>query len=518
MERLMEKLPPYLAVLGLAGLLTAAGLHQAGSGLERYAVPVAAASVALLLYYVVERPHEVARALAGRTAKYGGNALVMSLAFLGILVLLNVLAARFTYRVDLTEAKEFTLSPQTVRILGELKQPVKLTAFHKEGMGKEELQDILKEFTRHTDKLQIEYVDPDLKPGLARQYKVEFSGTTVLESGGRRQNVMGFGEGELISGILKVTRGEPHKVYVVVGHGEPDPEGYDQSGFSGAKQALEAENYKVESLNLASAAKVPDDATLVVLAGPTRSLLPQETQALLDYLDGGGKALILADPHRMAGLPELVDRYGVEIGKGIVIEMGQSLAGEPLVPVIVGRGYLYSPITRNMPTMTIFPTATLVRAKKADGPAKYTVTPLAQTTDRSWLETDMSDPRPTLDPAIDVQGPLSIAASVLSADLTQTGSDGDKANQRKTTRLVVVGDVDFATNAMLSWEGNRDFLVNSVNWLAEEEDLIGVRAKEPAFRRMVLTGGQMNLAMYSTIIVLPLAVLAVGAWAVWGRR
>jgi len=519
LSRLMDKLPPVFAALGLVGLVTAAGLYQAGGSVQRYAVPVLVASIALLLYYVIERPNTVVRAFSGRTAKYGGNTLAMSVAFLMILALLNVLAARFSYRVDLTEAKEYTLSPQTIKILTELKQPVKITSFTKEGQGKEELRDTLKQFSAYTDKLTTEYVDPDLQPGLARQMGVEFSGTTVLESGGKRQTVMGTGEGDLISGILKVTRGEPRKVYFVVGHGEPDPEGFDQNGFSGVKQALEAENYKVETLNLITTTKVPDDASLVVLAAPAKPLLSQESQALTDYLDKGGKALILADPTRMALLPEIADRYGVEIGKGVILETGQSLSGDPRVPVIAGQGYLYSPITKNMQQMaTVFPLSTMVRQKKGDTATagKYTITPLAQTTERSWLATDLNNLRPTPDPSKDVVGPLPIAVSVISSD-AGTGSAADSA-PKKTTRLVIIGDVVFATNGWLNVEGNRDFLVNSVSWLSEEEDLISVRAKAPANRRLIMTGGQSSLVMYSTIIVLPLAVLGFGAWVWWGRR
>lgn len=516
MERLMDRLPPIFAALGLIGLATAVGLYLAGDGLDRYMPPVLAASVALLVYYAIERPDAVLGLARGRTLKYGGNTLAMSLAFIAILALLNVLAARFTYRVDLTEAKEFTLSPQTVKILTELQQPVKIVAFFREGQGKEELEDTLKEFARHTRQIETEFVDPDLKPGLARQYQIEFAGTVVMEAGDKRQTVMGTTEGDLISGIIKVTRGEPRKLYVLVGHGEPDPEGFDQTGFSSAKQALEAENYRVEPLNLVSAGKVPEDASLVVLAGPTKPLLPQEVQAFTDYLDQGGKALILADPNRMAGLPEIADRYDVEIAKGVAVDVGQSLPNDPLVPVVFGRGYLYSPITKNMPTMTVFPTITMVRPKKTDAAGKYQVTSLAQTTERSWLETDLSGQRMTMDPGVDTPGPLPIAVSAIS---TEAGPQpASEAAPRASTRLVVVGDVDFATNAVLNLEGNRDLLVNSVNWLAEEEDLISVRAKAPADRRVVLTGGQMNLVLYSTVILMPLAVLGFGAWVVWGRR
>ena len=519
MERVIDRLPPIFAAIGLVGLVTSAGVYLAGGDLARYAVPIAAASVALLLYYVVERPTEVAGFFTGRTARYGGNALAMSLAFVGILALLNVLGNRFTYRLDLTEGKEFTLSPQTVKILSNLQAPVKLTYFYREDQGgKGDIEHVLKEFGQHTTLLQVEYVDIQLKPGLARQFDVAYPGTAVLESGGKRQTVTSTGEGDLISGILKVTRGEPRKVYYIVGHGEPDPESSEQSGFSSAKQALEAENYRVGTLNLVSSPKAPDDAALLILAAPVNPLLPQELDALFSFLDNGGKALILAAPDRMAGLPEIADRFGVEIGKGMVLEVGgASLNGDPRVPVIAGQGYQSAAITRSMPSTaaTVFPLATMVRPKTGQPSTTYQIESLAKTSQQSWLETDLTTSQPSFDPTKDVPGPVSLGVSVIStsADPLQAADPA-----KKTTRLVILGNLDFATNGVLNLGGNRDFLVNSVNWLAEEEDLIGVRAKAPADRRLVITGGQINLIAFSTIIALPLAVLGFGALIGWGRR
>ena len=513
MERVIEKLPPIFAALGLIGLLVAAGLYLAAGDLARFALPLAAASLCLVVYYFVERPRGLIRLVTGRSAKYGGNAFLMSIAFIAILALLNVLGNRYTYRADLTESKQFTLSAQTVKILAELNTPVKAIAFVQAASQPEsEAKSSLDQFTSRTKNLTVQYVDPVAQPGLASQYNVQYAGTIIFEAGGKRQQVLGTSEGELISGLLKVTRGTPKKVYFIIGHGEPDPNSTEQAGYSQAKAALEAENYTVATLNLVSTAKVPDDAAVVVLAGPTSALQPSEMQALTDYLDKGGKALVLADTDKMAGLAELAARFDVELKRGLVIELGQSLPNDPLTPIIAGEGYLPSPITRSMPALTLFPSAELVRAQEEPTSGKYEVTPLLQTTEQSWLETDTTTQNPTIDVAKDVIGPVQIAASVMS---NEPVGEGDAA---KTTRLVFVGDVDFATNGVISYEGNRDFLVNSVNWLAEEEDLISVRAKDSSNRALILSSSQSNLALFSTVIVLPLLVLGVGAWVYWGKR
>jgi ABC-type uncharacterized transport system involved in gliding motility auxiliary subunit len=513
MERVIEKLPPIFAALGLLGLLVAGGLYVAGGDVGRYAVPLAAASLCLLIYYFVERPDGLVRLFTGRSAKYGGNALLMSVSFLAILALLNVLGNRYSFRADLTESQQFTLSPQTVKILTGLQVPVKAIAFVQGGTATEDpAKTYFDQFTHHTKNLTVEYVDPQVRPGLASQYNVTSYGTTVFEANTKRQRVVGSSEGELISGLVKVTRGEPKKIYFLIGHGEADPNSTDQAGYSQTKEALEAENYAVLTLNLVSAAKVPDDASAVVLAGPTSALQPSELKALTDYLDKGGKALVLADTDRLVGLPELADRFDVEIKRGFVIEFGQSLPNDPLTPIIAGQGYLPSPITNSVRALTLFPTATLVAPKAEPTSGQYEVTPLAQTTDQSWLETDLSNPNPTIDIAKDVIGPVRIAVSVMA---TTPVGEGDAA---KTTRLVLIGDIDFATNNFLNYGGNHDFLVNSVNWLAEDEDLISVRAKDQTNRQMILSGAQMNLIGFAVGAALPLLVLGLGAWVYWGRR
>ena len=518
LESFVDRLPPYLALIGLFGLLAAALLAVTGDPTyDRYAVPVAAGSLVLLLYYAIERPRAIKAFFAGRSARYGGGTLAMTVVFLAIVVLINWLAGmdRLNQRLDLTESKQFSLAPQTIKVLTELDRPVRILAFYQAGQGQEQITTLLSQFAKYNPNLTYEFIDPNLRPGEARTYDVQYAGTTIVESGNKRQTIMGSTEGDLISGIIKVTRGDTKKVYFLAGHGEASIDGTDQAGYSSAKAALTAENYKVEPLALMSTGLVPGDAAVVVLAAPRTPMQPQELQALLNYLDAGGKAMLLAEPQRMAGLTELADRFGVEIGKGVIIETAQNLYGDPLVPVVAGQGYLYSDITRNMPAATILPAATMVRAKQGGQPnPKYTVTPLVQTTDRAYMKTDLTSTRPQFDPAVDVKGPVPMAVTVSTApDPAATAGSEPK----KLTRIAIIGDADFVSNNAISLEGNRDFFVNSVNWLAEEESLISVRAKENTDRRLTLTGSSLILVGVGSVVLLPVLVLVVGAVIVRGR-
>src|SRR5207245_488949 len=123
-------------------------------------------------------------------------------------------------------------------------------------------------------------VDPDSDPGQARRYGIESYGTIVLETKARSEKVLDPEEEKLTNGLLKVTREGKRIVYVVQGHGEHELGSSERAGFSEAKGALEKSNYEVKSLALALKAAIPDDAAVVVIAGPRTDLFAPEVDAL----------------------------------------------------------------------------------------------------------------------------------------------------------------------------------------------------------------------------------------------
>jgi ABC-type uncharacterized transport system involved in gliding motility auxiliary subunit len=522
--RIRQQLPALFTGLGALALVGAAGLFLVQGEADRWVLTSAAVGVIFLVYALLERPESVKATITGREVRHGGNTLVMTVAFLGILVLLNVLGNRFSYRWDMTEGQDFSLSPQTVELLQRLNDPIKVTAFYQQGQaGQEELQDLLKEYSRHSPQISYEFVDPVLRPGVARDYKVETYGTTVIESGDRRQNVTGANEGDLTSALLKLQRGEPKKIGWVVGHGELDPESFDRAGASEAKRLIEQEGYQVQSLTLLSLTEIPADTTAIVLASPRQPLLPQELEVLQKYLDAGGKLLAMLEPRSPGNPTVLLGRMGVEVGDGVVLDFESNLQGDPLTPMVTRYGA--NSIMRNVGGdatgryITVFPGSTMVRGK-AGGDATLQVQTIAETSAaRSWLESDQRINLATVQVNVppDVGGPIPLAVSVSRT----AGPTGDDLPRPKSTRIVAVGNAQFATNSLLSFiliPGNRDLLLNSLNWLAEDEQLITVRSKLNKDRSLILSGTQQNLLLYSSTLFLPLAVLAVGGYVWWQRR
>ncbi|MCL4459739.1 MAG: GldG family protein [Chloroflexi bacterium] len=515
---LSKRLPALLGLVGVGCLLIAGGLYLVTAEFDRKIWSLLIVGLGLLAISGLESWEAILKAGRGRTARYGSNTVVMSIAFVGILALLNILAAKHVWNLDLTANKQYTLSPQTIQILKRIKEPLQVTAFYSQQQSdRQAMQDLLKEYQAHSDKIQVRFVDPDRQPTLARQYQIASYGTTVFEYNGRKQKVMGSDEQDVTSAILRVISNESKKVYFLTGHGEMSIDSSDRRGGSAARRALEADNYQVSSLALATSGKVPDDTSVLIIAAPQKPFLEQEKSALKDYLKRGGRSLILNEPGTVPDAAQLLQDWGVDIGTGLVVDEGSPLLNDVLTPLITH--YRWSEITKDLP-MTIFPTVTSVTPRK-ELPKGVTVSTIAETTDKSWLEKDTKVAH--YDEGIDTKGPISIAVTVETEKQAGGTTGNEKAATEKTanhpqTRMVVVGDVDFATNAFLDSVGNRDFFLNSVDWLAQSEDLIGIRAKPPQDRRLFLTGTEMNLIFYSSVIFLPLAVLLAGGAVWWTRR
>jgi ABC-type uncharacterized transport system involved in gliding motility auxiliary subunit len=499
-----------ISIVGLAALAAGAIRWLIFSQYDTIVQALLAMGLALVGLFILTRPDEIKTALAGRTARYGSNAVLMSVAFLGILVLLNVVLARHSYRYDSTAAKEHTISPQTIQILNGLTEPVQILGFFAPGDSRfQDAKDLLEEYQRHTDKISYEFIDPEQKPSLARMYEVTSYGTLLFIRGDKRQQTFGVDEQTLTSTLLKVSRNVQKTIYFVTGHNERDLSSSEDTGYAGAKQILEKENYQVTTLNLTTvsgplSATIPI-SSVIVLASPQAPLLDKEADALLGWIQAGGKAMIMADPGRPDPLGGRLDKLGLVFQNDLAIDLTSSFFGD--IATLVVAQYPFSQITRDMGGLiTIFPYARSIRALE-NAPSTATIEPLITTGPNSWGETEYQSGQGRFDPDKDNKGPLNLAYTYLD-------------NNTKA-RMVVFGNADFVANSGLSiggQVGNADLFVNSINWLAEEEELISIRPKPPEQRMVVLTESQRRIVFYSSVVLLPLMVLGAGVFVWWRRR
>jgi ABC-type uncharacterized transport system involved in gliding motility auxiliary subunit len=499
------------AILFAAGglSLVAAGIwYTIGQTFDTWTQWLLICGLLLIGTYVLLRPEEVKRALGGRTVRYGSSALVLSLAVLGIVVLLNILSDRTYKRFDVTEIKRHSLSEQSIAIVEGIDQEIEIVGFYPNGRNQDEFERWLDEYYAHTDKLKYESVDPILEPGKAEQYQWSgYGGGLIVKRADQSQPVYTADEQNITSALLKVSRDTQKVVYFLSGHKERSPGDYDQAGYGQIGQLLQENNYAVKTLNLAISDTIPADTALIVVAGPETALLAEEKGTLTNYLVQGGKALILANPALPdSGIEEnindVLSPWQVRLDNSLVVDARSALSGDPTTPAI--DRYLYSQITKDLPMIALPHARPIVLEDEGDG---ITFRPLAESSVQSWAKTDLEklvqDGDLAYDEGIDRPGPLTLVASVESAP---------------NTRMVLIGDVDLAANHWLSQIPNGQYLIlNAVNWLAEEEALITIAPKTSTPRSIYLSGIQQGTVCFGTLVFIPGTILFVG-FVVWWRR
>ena len=508
---------------------------------------MAVAGLAMVAAHTLYQWRDILAFFSRRQAREGVMATSGVVLALGILVAANYILSRQNVRWDLTAAQQYSLSDQTRRVLEGLEAPISVLVFAREAEFPG-YRDRLDEYSYVSSQVTVEYIDVDRSPVRARQYEVQAYGTIVFEYEGRVERTTSNSEQELTNALIKAVEGEERSVYFVQGHGERDPEGEDRDGYGAVSDALGRDNFRVETVVLAQTGEVPADATVLVVAGPSTDLLPTETDLLRDYLEGGGKLLLMLDPPDtdddppQPNLVALAGEWGIELGTDVVVDasgVGQLLGTDASVPV--AATYPPHAITDDFNLLTAFPLTRSVRPV-AGGVSGRIGEVVVETGARSWAEADMSQlaaGEVTLDEdAGDVPGPVPIAAVVSQViDEPEPAEEGPNAaadpdgadetamdegegddDEPRQARLAVFGDSDFASNSAVGIQGNRDLALNTINWLAQQENLIAIRPREPEDRRITLTADQQARVYWLSLVLLPGFIAGAGIYTWWNRR
>lgn len=468
-----------------------------------------------------------------RSTQAGTNALLATLSVLVILGLANFLGTRYSTRVDLTETQLYTLAPESQQVVQNLSEPVKVWIFDRNQNPQD--RQLLENYRDLGQQFNFEYVDPQARPGLAEKFGVKQFGDIYLEAGEQRRLVQTvsqeqrLSESRLTNGLQQVNSDRTAKVYFLQGHGEElIPSAQTGAGGQGrllqAIEALRDKNYTTAPLNLVQQPVVPQDATVVVVAGPKRALFDREVKALSDYLQQGGSLLLLIDPNTNPGLDMLKD-WGVVLGERLAIDpYGASIGLGPTVPLV--NNYGSHPITRDFGNgISLYREARPIETTSVNG---VQVTPLLLTSPQSWAESNL-DQNLEFNPSSDRQGPLTLGVALSRQVKPPTDAKQPKpqpspspeasANKPAESRLVVIGDSDFATDGLFEQQLNGDVFLNSVSWLGkQDEQLLSIRPKEAKNRRINLNPQQANLLGLTALGIIPLIgfVTAIVLW--WLRR
>ncbi len=475
-------------------------------------------AILFLGVYAILEPDKVRRFFTGRQARYGSNALIMTLAFAGILIVGNVLAYQNPYKIaDMTEDKTNTLSPEMTKALKTLPEKVTATAFFSSNSPKDTAQKLLTNIKSSSNgKFDYTFVDPNRDPQAAINAGITGDGKILLQMGNRKEIVASPDETEMLKGFLKLLHPNSNVVYFLTGHGERDTEQPGETSMTRAKSTLEGKNYTVKTLSLLAENQIPKDASVIVIAGPVKPVSDNEVKLLKDYLAKGGSLIAMEDPTMLTQFgndPDslanmLIQDWGITLNNDVVIDLNSP---DPTTAVSMLYDSSHA-ITRNMNRVaSLFPyTRSLSLATNA--PQDVTDTRLVQTDQNSWGETNFQSLTqegwpPSFDPSTEKQGPLTIVAA------------GE--NSKTNGRVVVFGTSAFAIDQRFDSNGNGDMFVNSVDWSAEQESLANITPKTPTDR--TFHGPQylqwIAILLGSVFIIPGLVVLAgVSTWLTRRRQ
>ena len=462
------------------------------------------------------------------------------IATLGLLVLANVALVLHDAHFDLTREGVFTPSKQAENVVDHLSRDVKLTYFYQsqdqEGRRAKDMVDVL---GRRNPRLHVRTIDPDKQPTVADTYGVRIYNAAVLETDGRRIQVMSTDENQIALGILRVIREQVTTVCFMEGHNEYPVENFEfhthfegvaghshgegasaivQMRFHGVgrmRRALESFGYDVRKIIPATMSAIPADCAVVLDVNPRATYLPGESDLLLDYLAKGGAAILMYDLGFVleARLTAGLRKVGVVVEQDVVIDPLDHYSTDP--EVVAVPVYERHPITRSV-ALTFFPgirSLTLLPP-----PPGVTSEPLFLSSPQSYTRAvpTVAERQPGRDNVAAPSATAPRGRRILAAALDGTWPGAGPGS--KPFRLVVVGDGDFASNSFLPYMANSDLALAMVRWAVREEHAPTVAVRMPVPRLVLLTKSQMQRIFLAIEVVLPLCVVAAGVLVWWRRR
>jgi len=453
--------------------------------------------------------------LKARQTKYAAYATIYILVVIAVVVFANILADRYNKSYDATSNKRYSLSAQTAKIVKGLKQGATITYFNQSTRfhnGK----DLLDEYANLSPKVHVEYIDPDKNPQAAREAGINEFGTAIVQVGSKKDEAKSMTEEGITGAFIRDLKSNTRTICFAAGSGEHQLDDSQREGLSQFKESLSKDDYETKSVDLLQKAEVPGDCTTLVIAGPTKNYQQPEVDAIKKYVEDGGRALFLLDPPLKLGrdeiaendaLTSLLQTWGVTMENDLILDLnpiGQLAGLGPQVALVTSYGT--QPIVNDMKgTATGFPLARSLEIKSTD---KTSVQKLFDSSGSSLATNNLSSPAVNVNDPRNKKGPLTLAA----AGTYNTGKEKSQG------RFVVVGDSSWIANRFIDFNGNSDLALNTINWLASDEDLISIRPKKEDDRRITMTRAQLGWVRATSQFLLPGIVLVVGIGVWWKRR
>jgi ABC-type uncharacterized transport system involved in gliding motility auxiliary subunit len=448
------------------------------------------------------------------------NTLLIIIIALAVTVVINLMAARFSSRLDLTKNQLYSISDQSMKTIQMLnKQPsrLKIYAFFQTGDGtREPVEDLIKQYQKYGAKIDYEFIDPYKRPSEAKKYQIQEIGTMVFVQGAKVMKVllqdlvkspeqMGgmpsfAGEQVFTRTIYKMINAETKNIYLLQGHGEKE--------YARAKNYIAGEGYGIKTLDLTKQGTIPADCAELIIAGPQRDLLSQEVKLIEGYLDKGGRLMIFLDylPKKalIPNINGLTKQWGIDIEDSLVVELDptrHTLYDNATIIPSYKNHEIINDLMKSKINVILPVNRALMKMAGYKGDAVSTV--ILESSENSWAETNPQKV-PKQD-ANETKGPIPVG---MVANRMNNGVEG---------RMVVVGTSSFMDDQLISEGGNLNLFYNMTQWLLGQEDRISILPKQIDYTKVSITPAVGNRIRLIVFIIYPLLILVTGG-IIWFRR
>lgn len=486
------------------------------------------------------------------------NSVAGSIVFLGICMTLYAFLDREDLSWDLTREGRRELSTPTKLILQSLTNPVEITCFFirsgddRVRVAQDKTKRFLERCAQYTDKLKIEFVDPQLNPERQQalnMLRVSRVGTVVLRSGARQREIplsdvnARLEERDFTNALLNVSRESIPKVYFLTGHGEHDISSSDpKTGGENFRLWLEKEAHEVDRFLIPlDDPALPEDCDVLIIDRYQADLHAHEIRALDQFMDDGGRLLVLVNvqlvqdsgsPVQEQFRPWLRNRFGIALGSDVIVSNVTKSYKIDFIPDFGTRGDVRGffppthefrgsfnnqhPITRDLDIRLVL---SVLRSVSLDEnlPEGVSGTVLLRSTPDTWAETDLRavvEGEPIAQDPGETSGPNDVMVAV-SAPSNRIVGDGERM---RDARVVVLGDADLSANEYINVIGNQNLLLNSVAWLTESEDLIAMRPTTGINQPLILSQSEQRIISWIASLGTVQAIALVGVAVFLFRR
>jgi ABC-type uncharacterized transport system involved in gliding motility auxiliary subunit len=438
--------------------------------------------------------------------------------FLGVIGLLAWLSTKYSFQADWTAAKRNTVSDATVELLNVMQGPVTITAYATEDENlRRGIKDLVARYQRVKPDIELRYVNPEQEPEQVRQLNITLNGELVMAYEDRSEHLRDFTEQSFTNALQRLARSGERWVVFLEGHGERGASGAANHDLSAFTRQLAGKGIKVQSVNLVNTPSIPNNTSVLVIAGPQVDYLPGEIKLVREYLDRGGDLLLLLDPGPLHGLAALTEHLGINVQPGVVVDPTTQLFGinDPRFAIVAE--YPPHPVTRGFDRVALFPQAS---GLEFNAPAGWRGEAFLETVERSWSETGPMSGELAMDRGKDIPGPLAVGIAMSREVSDANVARNAVANQTAKTeqRVIVVGDGDFISNSFLGNGGNLDLGMNMLNWLSHDDALVAIPAKTSPDRNLELSRTMQIVIGFGFLLLIPATLVGSGVMIWWKRR